>query len=124
MTTFSIQGGISGPPSACSSAPNRIDVFAVGPGATVWRWSWDGTIWLAPAPLSLYQGDIPDEGVCAVSSDPGLAEVFAVASTGAQVWWRGNGTGWTQGMPRPPVANLPAVALAAVCASADRALGI
>lgn len=31
MKTFSIKGGIAGPPSACSSAPNRIDVFAVKP---------------------------------------------------------------------------------------------
>ena len=119
MKTFSILGGISGPPSACSSAPNRIDVFAVGPGATVWRWPWDGTIWLAPAPLSPSQGEIPAEGVCAVSSGPGRVEVFAVAKSGVPVWWRGNGTGWTQGMPLPSGANLPAVALAAVCASPD-----
>src|SRR5688500_20112815 len=96
MKTFSIQGGISGPPSACSSAPNRIDVFAVRPGNNVWRWSWDGTNWSPPEQLPS-NGSIPDEGVCAVSSGPGQVEVFAVANTGTPVWWRGDGTTWTTG---------------------------
>ena len=39
MRTFSIGGGLAGPPSACSSDPDRVDVFAVGAGATVWHWS-------------------------------------------------------------------------------------
>ena len=79
MRTFSIPGGFSGPPSACSAAPSRIDMFAVGPGATLWRLSWDGTTWSPPLPLPP-QGGIPATGVCAVSSGPGRVEVFAVST--------------------------------------------
>src|SRR5262245_48938528 len=121
MRTFSIQGGIVGPPSACSCAPNRIDVFAVGPGNTVWRWSWDRTNWSPPAPL-LNQGMIVAPGICAVSSGPGRVEVFAVPDTGIPVWWRGNNMQWTAGISLPPLprgVNLPAVPLAAVCATPD-----
>ena len=52
MRTFSISGGLAGPPSACSSDPDRVDVFAVGSDDTVWRWSLVGANWqLAPEPL-------------------------------------------------------------------------
>jgi hypothetical protein len=118
MQTFSIAGGISGPPNACSSGANHIDVFAVGPGNTVWRWSWDGTSWSLPAPLP-GQGVIPAEGVCAAASGPDRVEVFAVADTRAPVWWRGNGTQWSAGAALQQVANLPAVPVAAVCSSPD-----
>jgi hypothetical protein len=119
MKTFSIQGGLAGPPGACSSAPDRVDVFAAGPGATVWRWSGDGNNWGAPTPLS-FNGTIPEEGVCAVSSGPERAEVFAVeAGMRTPVWWRGNGTTWTTGQTPPAGANVPAVAVAAVATSID-----
>jgi hypothetical protein len=109
---------LAGPPSACSSGENRLDVFAVGAGNTVWRWSWDGTSWTnAPLP-SL--GAIPVEGVCAVSSGPGRVEVFAAESgSRTPVWWRGNGWTWSPGAALQSVANLPPVPVAAVCASPD-----
>ena len=98
MKTFSILGGLAGPPSACSSAPDRIDVFAVGPGDTVWRWSGDGANWSPSAPLPS-NGSISAEGVCAVSSGPGGVEVFAVDRSQNPRWWRGNGTAWRVGEP-------------------------
>jgi FAD binding domain/FG-GAP-like repeat len=83
----------------------------------VWRWSWDGTNWEAPAQLP-FQGDIPAEGVCAATSGPGRVEVFAAeANTQSPVWWRGNGASWTAGPPLLGDANLPAEPLAAVCSS-------
>ena len=118
MKTFSIPGGLAGPPSACSCAANRVDVFAVGPGSTVWRWSWNGTSWSPPGPLPGGLGVIPPEGVCAVSSGPGCVEVFAVeAGSRTPVWWRGNDTGWLPGPTLPGGPTFPAVPVAAVCAS-------
>ena len=120
MKTFTLTGGLAGPPSACSCAENRIDVFAAGPGTTVWRWSWEGTSWALPAPLPPLPAGrgIPAEGVCAVSSGPGRVEVFAAESaTRSPVWWRGDGTAWSVEPPLPGGANLPAEPVAAVCAS-------
>ncbi len=121
MKTFTLTGGLAGPPSACSAAPNRVDVFAAGPGATVWRWSRDGTAWSPPAPLPVGRWRIPAEGVCAVSSGPGRVEVFAVdASSQTPVWWRGNGTTWAAAVQVPLAgARIPAIAVAAVAASVD-----
>ena len=119
MKTFSLQGGIAGPPSACSSADNRVDVFAVGSGNLVWRWSWDGTSWTPPGPLP-QAGVIPAEGVCAVSSGPGRVEVFAAeAGSRSPVWWRGNNAQWSIGKPLQAVANLNPEPVAAVCSSPD-----
>ena len=119
-TLSSIPGGLAGPPSACSSDPNRIDVFAVGSDANVWRWAWDGTNWAAPVPLPAF-GRIPSEGVCAVSSAPGRVEVFAAeAGTSSPVWWRGDNGRWLPAALLLPVgANLPAVPVAAVCTTPD-----
>ena len=119
MKTFSLQGGVAGPPSACSSADNRVDVFAVGPGNMVWRWSWDGTRWTPPGPLPQV-GVIPAEGVCAASSGPGRVEVFAAeAGSRSPVWWRGNNEQWSVGPPLQAVANLNPEPVAAVCSSPD-----
>ena len=119
MKTFSIPGGLSGPPSACASSPDRLDVFAAGPGGTVWRWSKDGTTWLPSAPLPAL-GSIPAEGVCAVSSAEGRVEVFAVdAGSRTPMWWRGNGTTWGTGAALITGANLQSVPVAAVAASPD-----
>jgi hypothetical protein len=123
MKTFSVPGGVAGPPSACSAMPDRLDVFAVRPGGIVSRWSWDGTVW-TPSDLPNLGGVIPAEGVCAVSSGPGLVEVFAVERTARRaVWWRGDLTtppgSWRNGGPLPGGANIPEVPVAAVCASPD-----
>jgi hypothetical protein len=121
MKTFTVPSGVAGSPSACSSAPDRIDLFAVGAGAFIWRWSFDGANWLAPQPLPPI-GVIPAEGLCAISSGPGRVEVFAAErGTQSPAWWRGNSTTWTHGNPPTliPGAQLPAVPLAAVASSPD-----
>ena len=46
VRTFTLPGGLRSPPSACSCAENRIDVFAAGPAGLVSRWGWDGTSWI------------------------------------------------------------------------------
>src|SRR5690606_30692409 len=100
MKTFTIPGGLAGPPSACSSALDHIDVFAVKPGGQVWRVSGDGVDWHPAVELPRISGVIPAEGVCAISSGPGRVEVFAVErGSRTPIWWRGNGTMWTQGAP-------------------------
>ena len=100
MRTLSNGGGLAGPPGACSSDPDRVDVFAVGSDKTVWRWSRVGATW-QPAPERLApNGTIPGEGVCAISSGLGHVEVFAVeAGSRLPVWWRGNGPTFTVGPP-------------------------
>ena len=120
MKTFSIPGGLAGPPSACSAAPDRLDVFAVRPGGIVSRWSWDGTGW-TQGDLPPSGGVIPAEGVCAVSSGPGRVEVFAVeARSRTPLWWRGNGTLWSYAGSLPSGRwQIPDVPVAAVCASPD-----
>jgi hypothetical protein len=96
MKTFTLPGGLQGPPSACSCAANRVDVFATGAGNTVWRWSLTGNTWSPPAPLPLGPASIPAEGVCAVASGPGRVEVFAVdRNSGAPAWWRGIDSQWS-----------------------------
>jgi hypothetical protein len=121
MKTFSLVGGLAGPPSACSAANNRIDVFATGPGNTVWRWSLNGNTWSPPVPLQPGPASIPASGVCAAVSGPGRVEVFALdKTTGAPVWWRGTGTQWLPPTLLPSGANLPSGSPpAAVCASPD-----
>ena len=120
MRTFSISGGLAGPPSACSSDPDRVDVFAVGPDKRVWRWLRVGANWLtAPVPLDI-NGTIPGEGVCAISSGPGRVEVFAVAGSRLPVWWRGDGPTFRVGEePLTSAAGMyiPPVPVAAVAAS-------
>jgi hypothetical protein len=120
MMTFAFTGGLDGldgPPSACASADDRVDVFATGSGNTVWRWSWDGVSWAPPVAMPAL-GKIPAEGVCAVSSGPGRVEVFAAeANNHTPVWWRGDHGSWLPGPTLPAGANLPAVPVAAVCAS-------
>jgi hypothetical protein len=120
MRTFSITGGLAGPPSACSSDPDRVDVFAVGPDKRVWRWLRVGANWpTAPVPLDV-NGTIPSEGVCAISSGPGRVEVFAVeAGSRLPVWWRGDGPTFTVGQPLGSATGMfiPSVPVAAVAAS-------
>ena len=117
MKTFSIPGGLAGPPSGCASTSDRVDVFAAGPGGTVWRWSGDRTNWSPPTPLPP-NGSIPAEGLCAISSGPDRAEVFAVdAGTRTPVWWRGSGTGWTTGPNPIRGPGIPAIPVAAVATS-------
>ena len=120
MKTFTIPGGLQGPPSACSCAENRVDVFATGPGNTVWRWSMTGNTWSPPAPLPLGPASIPAEGVCAVTSGPGRVEVFAAdRNSGVPAWWRGVDTQWFPPTTLTPGPNLPAEPVAAVAASPD-----
>jgi hypothetical protein len=65
MKTLSpIPGGLAGPPSACSSGNNHLDVFAVGTDHRVWRWAWDGAAWAAPVPLPAFGAGIPEVGRC------------------------------------------------------------
>ena len=112
-TLAPIPGGLAGPPSACSSGPDHLDVFAVGPDHRVWRWSRDGATWAAPVPLPGFGSGIPAVGVAAVSSGPGRVEVFAAeASTRTPVWWRAiNGQWLPAPLLLPPGANLPAIAV-------------
>ena len=120
MKTFTLPGGIAGPPSAAASASNRVDVFAAGPGNTVWRWSLTGSTWSAPAPLALGPASIPATGVCAISSGPGRVEVFAGDKNGrGPVWWRGEaGKSWTPVIVMPASgAMLPAESVPAACAT-------
>ena len=120
MKTFTLAGGLQGPPSACSCAENRVDVFATGAGNTVWRWSLTGNTWSAPAPLLPVPGSIPAEGVCAVSSGPGRVEVFAAdRNLGVPVWWRGIDALWLPASPLSAGVNLPAEPVAAVAVSPD-----
>jgi hypothetical protein len=115
-TLPSFAGGLLGPPSACSSGPDRVDVFAAGPGNMPWRWWLDGKNWLGPAPLPLGAAQIPAEGLCAVSSGPGRVELFAAGGgINTPIWWRGDGPNWKAEKALPPGANLPPVPVAAVC---------
>jgi hypothetical protein len=120
MKTFSISGGIAGPPSACSSAPNRIDVFAVKPGSRVWRESGDGANWQNAVELPNISGvSIPAGGLCAISSAPGRVEAFAVTDSAIPVWWRGNNEQWSVGASFPKGSRLHPFPLAAVAASSN-----
>ena len=117
-----IPGGLAGPPSACRSGADHLDAFAVGPDHRVWRWSWNGTVWTAPVPLPAFGAGVPGVGIAAVGSGPGRMEVFAAeASTRSPVWWRAtNGQFLPSALLLPGGrANLPAIAVAAVCSSPD-----
>jgi hypothetical protein len=119
LKTFSIQGGLKGPPSACSSAPDRIDVFAVVEGGSVWHWPLIGSTWEPPKQLAA-NGAFPPEGVCAISSDEGRVEVFAVdQNSRTPRWWRGNGNKFSVGPEKLNGPAIPAVPVAAVAASLD-----
>ena len=119
MRTLSIVGGLSGPPAACSSAADRLDVFATGPGNMVWRWWLDHGELSGPAPLPV-TNNVPGEGLCAVSSGPGRVEVFAAgAGLNTPLWWRGDAGAWSAGQILPPGANLLPVAIAAVATGPD-----
>ena len=116
MRTLPIQGGINGPPSAYSSGPGRLDVFAAGPSNMVWHWWMNGGPMLGPGPLPL-PNNVPAEGLGVASSGPGRLEVFAAgAGINTPLWWRGDGSTWTAGPTLPPGANLYPVPIAAVCA--------
>ena len=120
MKAFTLPGGLQGPPSACSCAENRVDVFATGAGNMVWRWSLTGNTWSPPVPLLLGPVSIPAEGVCAVASGPGRVEVFAVdRNSGVPAWWRGVDALWLPPAILTPGPNLPAEPVAAVAASPD-----
>jgi len=118
-TLAPLPGGLAGPPSACLSGINQLDVFAVGPDHRVWRWAWNGVVWTAPTPLGAFGSGIPGVGIAAVSSAPGHVEVFAAeASTRTPIWWRGvNGVFTAAPLLLPGGANLPAVAVTAVATS-------
>jgi hypothetical protein len=120
MKTFSLSGGgLAGPPSACAVTPDRVHVFAAGPGGTIWCWQLIDETMLAPFPLPP-NGSIPAEGICAIASGPGQAEVFAVdAGSRLPVWWRGNRTSWTIGQQLLPGPSIPAIPVAVVAASPD-----
>jgi FAD/FMN-containing dehydrogenase len=106
-------GTLAGAPSAVSSSPDRIDVFAAGPGKTPWHWSLVNGIWIGPAPL--VSANIPAEGLCAVASGADGVEVFAAGPGNTPWWWRlKNGIPWFGPMPLPGGANLSAEPLAAV----------
>src|SRR3954453_16514678 len=120
MRTFSLPGGLAGPPSAASSDPSQVDVFATGSGNTVWRWTLTGGTWSAPVPLAAGPGSIPATGVCAISSGPGRVEVFAPdKNAGGPAWWRGErGKPWTPALVMPASgADIPAESVPAACAS-------
>jgi hypothetical protein len=115
----SLGGLLAGPPSAVSSASDRLDVFAAGPANTAWWWRLEGTKWLPPMPLAPAGRDgvalIPAEGVCAVSSGPNRLEVFAAGSNGnTPWWWRFDGTVWKEPTKLPVGANLFPVTIAAI----------
>jgi hypothetical protein len=121
MRTFTLPGGLAGPPSACSAALDRLDVFATGPGNTVWRWAMKQNQWTAPVPLPLGPASVPAVGVSAVTSGPGRLEVFAAdRNTRSPVWWRANGAVWQAPIPLGAgPANLPAEAVTAIAQSPD-----
>ena len=98
LKTFSIQGGISGPPSACSCAPNRIDVFAVGPAPRVALVV--GRDELEPACAAAGSGCDPCRGRVRRVLGPGRVEVFAAKPRPAPPC--GGGVNGTSGRPRRP----------------------
>jgi hypothetical protein len=106
-------GSLVGAPSAVSSSPDRIDVFAVGSANTPWHWMFANGTWLPPVLLPS-ANNVPAEGLCAVASGPGTAEVFAVGTDKTPWWWRLNGGVVIGPSPLPAGANLPSVPLAAV----------
>src|ERR671919_711414 len=117
MKTFSIPGGISGPPSACSSAPNRIDVFAVANNATPVWWRGDGTTWTTGRNLDRGRANIPPVPVAAIATSTNDIDIFAVGTDQTPWWWHWNGAAWSlpEQLPNPGgAANLPAERIAAV----------
>jgi len=96
MKTFTLPGGLAGPPSACSCALNRLDVFATGPGNTVWRWSLTSNGWGPPAPLLAGPASIPAVGVSAVASVSRIASTTGTAAADQQ----GAAATGTTGHPR------------------------
>jgi hypothetical protein len=122
MKTFSVPGGAAGPPSACSSGLNRVDVFAVTGNRRVCRVSQDGANWLAPVELPVPGGarGYAPEGICAVSSGPGRVEVFAVEDgTRGPTWWRGTDGSFALAPLPPGGMGIPSVPVAAACVSPD-----
>lgn len=63
VRTFTLMGGLKGPPSACSCAQNRVDVFGVGDPRTVYRWSLVGSTRSGPDALPVGPTAIPAPGV-------------------------------------------------------------
>jgi hypothetical protein len=110
----SLGGVLQAAPTAISWANNRIDVFAAGPGNTPWHWSWDGMVWLAPAPLpGGAQAQISAVGIAAISLGTNQMDVFAAGQGNTPWWWHWDGKVWV--LPRqlfPIGANLPAEAIA------------
>ena len=120
-----LQGGLAGPPSVCSPAPGHLDVFAVGPDKQVWSWWLEGENWQGPVPLPMAASNgtvqIPSAGLCAVSSAPGVVDVFAAGTGNTPWWWRRNGTVWAAPKPLPTAYNtgIQPVPVAAVCSGAN-----
>lgn len=84
-----VSAAVTGPPAACSSGPERIDVFARGPhGSLLHKW-WDGDQWSHFTSLGMPSTEnrntkwLPFTGtVAACSSGPGRLDVFATAIDG------------------------------------------
>jgi hypothetical protein len=111
----SLGSSLAGAPSAVSfKASNQLDVFAVVPGNKIRNWHWDNLTWqqqdLPAGPA------IPAEGICAISSEPNIIDVFVASPDGNNTpwWWRWNGTIWLSCGPLPQGANLFPVPIAAV----------
>ncbi len=110
----SIGNLLVGAPSAVSfKVSDRLDVFAVVPGNKIRNWHWNGATWqqqdLPAGPA------IPPEGLCAVSTEPNIIDVFAASSDGnTPWWWQWDGAVWLPRGPLPFGANLQPVPVAAV----------
>jgi hypothetical protein len=88
-----LTGGL---PAAARSPNGRIDVFAIGNDAALWRWRFQSGSWSAPSSLG---GNLPAEGVAAVSRSGGRVDAFAVGANAKLQHWPGAGEGryetWT-----------------------------
>ncbi|HSC90642.1 MAG TPA: FG-GAP-like repeat-containing protein [Gaiellaceae bacterium] len=77
---------------AALAAPGRLDVFAPGAGNHLWHWLKVGALaWRAPVDLG---GNLPTEGVSAVSWGPNRIDVFAASrdpGNPLQHWWSDGG---------------------------------
>ena len=117
--------GLAAPPVVCRSAPDRLDVFALGPDGDLLQAVREGTDWGAFASLGAAPADpggggrLPpgSEAVAACVCGPSRIAVFRRGARGDLLlkWW--NGEGWSNytslGSPEITDASYPAVTVSA-----------
>jgi len=121
--------GLAGAPSACSRAPGRMDVFAVGAAGALLHTTWDGEAFgefeslggLGP------RGEAPIAGPISACNCGSAMAVFTRGAPGDLLlkWW--NGSSWSAfeslGAPREPDSLYPAVGVLVPLSSAPVACG-